>query len=78
MRARLAIGRNGRDGYMWVLKSLDSHEWFSYRYATPGDIKWYDKTFLHAQSITNVEIAKLPPAGLCGNAGDYGSGDLKS
>ena len=76
MRARLAIGRNGRDGYMWVLKSLDSHEWFSYRYATPDDIKWYDKVFLHAQSITDTGLAKLPS--LRGDAGDYGSGDLKS
>ena len=52
MRMRLAIGRNCRDGYLWVIKSLDSHEWFSYRYADGEDKRVYDRVFLSANKIS--------------------------
>lgn len=51
MNARVAVGRNGRDGYMWVIKSLDSNEWFSYRYARLDDIVRYDDAFLAANRV---------------------------
>jgi len=54
-RERLAVGRNEKDGYWWVVRSLDSYEWSSFRYADNGDRLMYDVAFLKTNHIA-VEV----------------------